>query len=323
MEQTVIPLVCVRIAGICERDIDLLLLEELMANPGFRAWFLDRCAIDEPDLVKFLGADRSVTHTTGESDLEVRFEDSAGCTVAILVENKIGAALQPLQAARYHERGDDYVAKGRCARYRTVIVAPSVYFGRTDEHKGFGHRLTYEALVQWFEAAADLGDRRVYKALMLQSAIEKAVYGYQADADHVVTDFFYEYWRIATSFHPDLGMLKPSGRPSGSGRVHFKRSETGAINADVAHKTGRGVVDLQLRGRGSRLSQVTATLAPLLEAGMSVEPAQKSAAVRLHVKKLDRQLPAQAQSEAILQGLAAAALLTDWAIRHAELLATV
>lgn len=127
-----------RIAGIRERDIDLLLLEELMASAPFRTWF----AIGEPNLVRFLGADRSVTHTTGESDLEIRFEDDDGCTVVMLIENKIGAALQPLQAERYRERGDDYVAKGHCARYRTVIVAPAAYFGSADEDKGFGHRLS-------------------------------------------------------------------------------------------------------------------------------------------------------------------------------------
>lgn len=307
----------VRIAGICERDIDLLLLEELMASAPFRTWFLTRCAVDEPNSVRFLGADRSVTHTTGESDLEIRFEDAAGYTFAILIENKIGAALQPLQAERYRERGDDYVAKGRCARYRTIIIAPDAYFGSAEDGKGFGHRLSYEDLAEWFDGAVELGDRRHYKVLMLRSAIEKAVYGYSAEADHAVTDFFNEYWRIATQFHPELGMSKPHGRPSGSGRVYFKRPDTSAINADVAHKTAKGIVDLHLRGRGSRLSQVAAALAPLLETGMSIESAQKSAAVRLHVPKLDRQLPATQQVDAIRQGLVAAEVLTAWAIRHA------
>jgi hypothetical protein len=312
-----------RIAGICERDIDLLLLEEMMASASFRTWFVAHSAIDEPNLVRLLGAERSVTHTTGESDLEIRFEDADGSTVVMLIENKIGAALQPLQAERYRERGGDYVAKGHCARYRTIIVAPAAYFGRADEDKGFGHRMSYEALAEWFEAAVDLGERRHYKALMLRSAIEKAIYGYRADADHAVTDFFQEYWRIATQFHPELGMLKPSGRPSGSGRVYFKRPETGSIRADVAHKTGKGFVDLHLRGRGSRLSQVTAALSPLLEKGMSIEPAQKSAAVRLHVPKLDRQLPAAQQADDIRLGLVAAEVLTAWAIRHTRVLAAV
>lgn len=312
-----------RIAGICERDIDLLLLEELVASSPFRAWFLERCAIDDPKLVRFLGADRSVTHTTGESDLEVRFEDAGGCSVVVLIENKIGAALQPLQAERYRERGDDYIAKGHCSRYRTVIVAPSAYFGRANEDKGFGHRLTYESLAEWFDAAVELGDRRHYKALMLRSAIEKAIYGYRADADHGVTDFFRQYWLIATRLYPALGMRMPAGRPSGSGRVYFKRPDTGAIRADVAHKTGKGVVDLHLRGRGSRLSQVAAALGPLLDAGMSIESAHKSAAVRLHVAKLDRHLPAAQQENAIRQGLAAAEALTMWAIRHSNVLAAI
>jgi hypothetical protein len=244
----------IRIAGVCERDIDLLLLEEFLSSAAFRAWFIEASGVPEARLVKFLGADRSVTHTTGESDLEVQFEDDAGCVVTLLIENKVGAALQPQQAERYRQRGDDYVAKGRCSRYWPVIVAPATYFGARVDDKGFGHQLTYEALANWFEHADDLAERRHYKTYMLRSAIEKAVYGYRADADEATTDFFLAYWHLVMARYPDLGMAKPGGRPSGSGRVYFKRPEIVALKADVAHKTGKGMVDLHLRGRGDRIT---------------------------------------------------------------------
>jgi hypothetical protein len=68
---------------------------------------------------------------------------------------------------------------------------------------------------------------------------------------------------------------------------------------------------------------VSATLAPHLEQDMTVEPAGLSAAVRLHVPKLDRQLPASSQVEQIHQGLDAASRLTGWAIMHARLLSNI
>jgi hypothetical protein len=305
-----------RITGVCERDIDLLLLEEFLASVAFRHWFVATAAINELSLGDFLGANRSVTHSTGESDLEVRFSDSDGGTLVLLVENKIGASLQPQQAERYHARGDDYFAKGHCSRYRTVIVAPLAYFVSPAQLKGFQHRLSYEALIEWFEQAHSIGERRHYKVAILRSAIEKATLGYDPVADAGVTGFFQTYWHKATELHPELGMRKPMGRPSGSGRVYFKTPELVAIHADIAHKTSKGWVDLQLRGRGSRLAMVEAALGRLLEPGMTIESAMGSAAVRLQVPKLDRQDPATGQMSGIEAGVRAAKRLSDWALRH-------
>jgi hypothetical protein len=56
---------------------------------------------------------------------------------------------------------------------------------------------------------------------------------------------------------------------------------------------------------------------------MSVEPAVKSPAVRLYVPKLDLQLPAAQQADGIRLGLAAAEVLTAWAMRHTQVLAAL
>lgn len=313
--------VLTRIAGVCERDIDLLLLEEFQSTPEFVEWFLTSAGIVGLRPSDLKEARRSVTHTTGESDLELHFTDQEGACGVVLIENKIGAQLQPLQAERYGARGSDYVARGICRHFHTVIVAPDHYFSGPAQTKGFQHRLSYDRIIEWFEGAHALGHRRHYKVLMLRSALDKATLGYQPIVDDAVTDFFSAYWNIATTLHPELGMRRTKKeRPGGSGRVYFMTPVLSAMQCDVAHKTGRGIVDLHLRSRGNRLAVVESVLRPVLEPDMSVELAAKSAAVRLKVPVLERQSPAEQQEDAIRRGLGAAKRLADWAERHATLI---
>lgn len=311
-----------RIAGICERDIDLLLLEEFQSTPAFLRWFLATAGIANLDARSLKGAHRSITHTTGESDLELHFDNGCGVRDAVLIENKIGAQLQPLQAERYEARGKDYVARQLFQRVHTVIVAPDRYFVGPRQTKGFRHRVSYDRIVEWFEQATALGQRRHYKVTMLRSALDRATLGYQPLVDDVVTDFFAKYWAITAETYPELGMRRTrKERPGGSGRVYFKTAELTAIGCDVAHKTGRGVVDLHLRGRGDRLGLVESALGHLLDQDMSVEPAAKSAAIRLCVPVLDRLHPADGQRDAILEGLRAAKRLAVWAEVNAAAIA--
>ncbi|MBZ4039648.1 PD-(D/E)XK nuclease family protein [Novilysobacter selenitireducens] len=307
-----------RIAGVCECDIDLLLLEEFLSSPAFGLWFGQAAGVKDDALGTVVEAGRSITHSTGESDLEVHMVCGTGRTV-LLIENKIGAGLQPLQAERYHLRGRDYLSKNRCERVVSVIVAPDRYFASSGETKGFECRVSYEALMQWFDNdAAELGVRRYYKRSLLQSGIDKAVLGYQPDVDSGVTEFFRAYWDLAVASYPELGMRPPRQRPGGSGRVYFKTPPLTAIGADIAHKTGRGIVDLHLRGRGARLAEVEAHLGEVLAADMRVASAGKSAAVRLEAPRLDRTAPAAEQLDAIRRGLYAAKRLHDWALCHQE-----
>jgi hypothetical protein len=39
----------IKLTGVAERDIDLLLLEEFVANPGFREWFLGEVGLAVPN----------------------------------------------------------------------------------------------------------------------------------------------------------------------------------------------------------------------------------------------------------------------------------
>lgn len=305
------------IAGVSERDIDLLLLEEFQASPAFQEWFVAQALGSDVHLGSCIEAVRSVTHSTGESDLEVTFATDDGTRTRIMIENKVTAGLQPLQAQRYLSRGTEYTARGLCAAFHTVIVAPSCYFGPSETHKGFGSRITYEQILAWFEEAKYLGERRNYKITLLRSAIDKGTLGYQPEEDAPTTDFWRSYWRLALRYAPELEMAEPRSKPSGSSFIHF-RPPILPRGIDIVHKFNFGYVDLHLRGMGKRLNEVRAVLGSRFETGMTLETATKSAAIRLGVPQLNASTPMAQQEQAAIVGIDGAKRLLAWFLANQE-----
>jgi len=79
-----------------ERDIDLMLLEEIHCEPTFLAWIAEQAGISNGSLVQ---ARHSVYRGNGETDVLV-FVDTPKGRTALMVEDKIGAEMQPRQAER-------------------------------------------------------------------------------------------------------------------------------------------------------------------------------------------------------------------------------
>jgi len=90
----------VQASGVREQDIDLLHWEEFVTSPAFLTWFLEEAGV--PNRGDLVSAARSVTAVNGESDLELEVR-AASVITKILIENKIDAPLQRLQAARYRD----------------------------------------------------------------------------------------------------------------------------------------------------------------------------------------------------------------------------
>ena len=307
----------IAIAGISERDIDLLLLEEFQASAPFLEWFVAQALGQNVHLGRCVTVARSVTHSTGESDLELTFSADDGTRTCVMIENKVTAGLQTRQAQRYFDRGTEYVARSRCSTFYTVIVAPSRYFGESEASKGFGSRVTYEQILAWFEDAKDLGERRNYKTALLKAAIEKGTLGYQPEEDAPTTYFWRSYWRLALAHAPELEMAEPKSKPSRAGFIYF-RPPVLPRGIDIVHKFRFGYVDLQLRGMGKRLNEVRAVLGPCLETDMTVETAAKSAAIRISVPKLNSSMIMTQQEHAAVVGIEAANRLLAWFRVHQE-----
>ena len=156
----------VTIAGVSERDIDLLLMEEFIASTSFCEWFLSNISIPQCNGSAVEEVKRSVTHSTGESDLEVTLINSDRQRFRLLIENKVTAGFQPDQAKRYRKRGETYIQNAEIDDYKTVLIAPDAYFH--NELKGFDVRINYETIYEWFEHQSTLGQRTHYKLSLLQ-----------------------------------------------------------------------------------------------------------------------------------------------------------
>lgn len=306
----------IAISGVSERDIDLMLLEEFRASPSFRSWFVAQTLGSGWKVRDCVHAERSVTHSTGESDLEIDLAVKGTQVIRFMIENKVNAGLQPQQAQRYLERGREYLKNGTCSAFHTIIVAPSRYFGESSISKGFEYRVTYEQILDWFRQATELGERRHYKIALLSSAIDKGTLGYQPEEDASVTTFWQEYWQLALARAPHLEMKKPDVKPSGSGFVLFSHPRGFSRNANIVHKLKFGYVDLQLRGLGNQLNAARSNFRGVLEDGMSIEQAAKSAAIRIQVPKVRADHGISNQYEQVCAGIDTAERLRVWYLKH-------
>lgn len=312
----------IMVSGVCERDLDLLLLEELATNVGFRAWFIRRVAPTLDASGRLLAAKRGVTESNGESDLEIAWQLPDGSSAHLLIENKIDANLQANQAARYRERAQTYLRRGACSWARTVIVAPLRYFGEGESTRGFDARVTYEQISDRLREAGQLGARGAYKLYLLSEAIQKSARGYQPVADAPVTDFWRSYWRLASQVAPELEMKEPIAKPARAGFISF-RPPALPRGVEICHKLPHGNVDLQFGGWGSRVREFGRSVEFALDPDMTVVAANKSASVRLRVPVVSTLQDFAAQQGAVERGLGAARRLLEWFRRHEDLLAAL
>jgi hypothetical protein len=292
-----------RVCGIREQDVDLLLWEELVASPEFLVWFLASTGIVDP--AKLFAVARSISTASGESDLELDLHRGSD-VVKVLVENKVAAPLQPRQAERYGERAAAYVEQGKCTAAWTVIVAPAAYFGENEDCLGFDGRVTYEAILTWFERTAVLGPRGQCKVALLREAIANGKWALVPDK--VATEFWRLYWERVSLIAPELRMAEPKDRPATSWFIYFRPF---GLQPEVSllHKLPYGNVDLQFARKGDRVSEIEQQYRPYCEPDMRVDRASRSAVVRISVPRIDMSAPFSTSRAAVDVGIKAAARL--------------
>ncbi|MBC7188052.1 MAG: hypothetical protein H5U38_13590 [Calditrichaeota bacterium] len=299
----------IELRGVTERDIDLLILEELVVSPEFCDWFVTRVGLERPQVLE--GVARSVVTSKGESDLEVTFYRE-GCRTRVLVEDKIDAALQPRQAERYSQRGRDYISRGECDQIVTLLVGPKSY---VDSVSGFQRRLTYEDLVEWFSASGD--QRSMYKVQLIKTAITRGENGWRMVPDAVATGFWQNYWKTASSIAPGLRMPRPGSKPATSTFIYFKPHQL-RKGVKLVHKVPYGNVDLQFDGQAENVGQFVTRFQATLDAGMAIARAGKSLVVRIAVDPISLESRFADVEPSIHAALRAAQSLLQWYERHAS-----
>lgn len=297
------------IAGVSERDIDLLLLEEFMSSIEFQNLFLKLTNFKNQNL-NFIEAQRAVTDTTGESDLEITFQSKENKKYKLLIENKINASFQKDQRDRYILRGNNYIKLNKIVAFTTILIAPQKY--TNNNLAGFDYRINYETLIHYFQNNKKIGKRKNYKILLLQSAIEKATKGYQVKADESVTKFWNDYWYLSLQIVPEFNMKKPSSKPASSSFVYFRVNHILPKNIDLVHKLTHGYFDLQFKGMGNKLNEMRIKYSHLLTKDMQIVQANKSASIRVEVPKLSLANSLESQKEKVIEAMNKGKKLLKW-----------
>ena len=291
------------IEQISERDIDLLLLEEMHSSQDFVSWIANRLAIQGP--VTFDGAWHSLVDTRyGETDLLLRISTPGG-RYGIHIENKIAAPEMPEQDTRYLARGQLGLESKFYDQFLTCMVAPGKYLDGLAHDSAYHAKLTYEDIRDWFALQPDA--RSKWRAYLLSEAISQSRRGYVVRPDASITDFQLTYWKHVCANYPKLIMKRPAEKGSKSTWL-FLKTRSMKPGVTIMHKTEFSVVDLSYSNfEADRL----AVLMTDRDSDISVVQTGKSAVARLQVEPADMFKPFSEQIASIDGALAAALRFAD------------
>ena len=269
---------------VIERDMDLIILEELASSQEFLNIFLSKVGLSNATVVALEHSKTDVE--LGESDITVilQLEDRKH---GLLIEDKIDAVAQPEQCKRYFERGELGIKNGDYSSYDVFIIAPEKYLNEDVEAAKYPNKVLYEEMFSYFERKNDL--RSEFKLAQINYAINHQKTGYQLLEVASVTEFWDKYIDYQEEHYPHLTSLNSKG-PKGarSSWFHYK-----TVHKDVTlvHKSEKGYVDLSFRGAYDKIPLLVELFeeasASLKQIGMSIEPAGKSAVLRMKVPSVD------------------------------------
>lgn len=298
-----------RFKAIRERDVDLLLIEELTVNQAFREWFLNQIGESMYEVCECIGVWHSVSDSElGESDVVFGVLLKNGRRLLVLLENKIDAPFQDDQLERYVRRGEKGI-DGEWDEFLTALVAPAAYGANSDQRDVVDSIVTYESVREWFKSRES--PRSQFKAEMLTEAIEQNRRGYTPEPDEDVTSLHLYYWQLAHDRYPEIGMEEPNGVPKGNLWIRFKPAAL-PREVQLIHKMGRGDVDLQFSGAAERAEEFTQRYEPALSEGMEIVETHQSMIVRVHVPPITETSPPHEQQEEIKVGQQEAKRLMSW-----------
>ena len=274
-----------RFSETMERDVDLLLLEEICCSPFFCSWFYEQVSAQMPagalpKLVDFeCIAERSVGATGdgyGETDILVTIRgivDDVLQVIVFLIEDKIDATFTSNQIARYRQRLLRKVAEQECASGACVLVAPGDYLASV---AGFDARISYESVAGFLESRANKLDaeaaaRYRHRSSLLWHAVRKHRRGYTPVVDEKVNTFFDEYEAHTRRDYPSLELKPRRDRGTYARAFYFElpgRREIGADKLFIVHHYEKGEAAIEMRGLGPHAEWYLHKLASLLDQGM-------------------------------------------------------
>lgn len=268
--------------NITERDIDLLMLEELLVSMPFANWFVSEITRQQT-LIKIIGAWHSVSDALlGESDLIVKYTSETGFTEVILIENKIDALAQIEQGFRYKMRGEKGIALGEWGKFITCLFAPQSYLDRNAEP--YDVEISYEQVIAFFQTQDDA--RSQYRAAFLQEAVEKNRRGYQSVVCPKMTEFAEAYLDYVTRYHPELNPEIAKPRAAGHDWVHFYPVPN-QKNVVIVHQIRGQQVKIIYHGQHERFDEIATRFDEVSDMQLTVRKSGKSVTVAAQAPYID------------------------------------
>ena len=267
---------------IFERDIDLLLMEELRCDPDFLQLFLEKTDFPiwqyDPGCIETY---QSEYMENGEADVVVVLTYSDGVKRALLIEDKINAPTQKDQSQRYTENAKQLLKRKGLKDVKTFLVAPKKYLlDHCDDNNAadFETRITYEELLSFFESR---NDPRFYnKAELLRFAVEKQKRGSDKIIDPKITEFWRRLKEHTNQYYPELELISKTVEKSRNDEFWvcwYSRIK----GADIYWKADHGYIDLQVAKCGGRVREFYEKFNDKLLPGMRIEKAGGSLVFRL------------------------------------------
>ena len=297
MQSTILPVEAIR-----ERDVDLILLEELSTDNNFCDWFIEELGL--PKFKSANGAWRSITgFGLGETDLLFSY-NSNDKIIFVLIENKLDADFQEEQFERYEKRAAEYLNENHCNEAYSVLIAPDLYCKNQNNFESF---ISYETIINRLEFTGT--KRNLFKSELLKIAIEKLRRGYQPVNSEPVQTFWHNYWEFKERNFPSLKMKKPEIVPHNSDwpMLYDDRLK----NITFYHKLGQGNADVTFRNFPRELQD---KIEEILPEWARIENHQKSFSIRMFSGKIDRTKNFDEQIENVKKGLSNLEKIRNWII---------
>jgi hypothetical protein len=216
-----------------ERDIDLLLVEELKCSTHFVSWLADKIAAITGIPIGMGSSDvthsKRRTYNRREIDICLALKPANCLPTYFLIENKLDTSEQFQQAESYRAEADLLVQSGEARAAYTVLVCPDAYaLEQTKFTSKFDAHISYEDVSNYLAERAsqpgELGARLMHRHELLEQAITKSRRGYEAVPLPVIEQFNAKYVALAEKNYPALvagpSMLK-EGRPGESKTMIF------------------------------------------------------------------------------------------------------
>ncbi|ANW96165.1 hypothetical protein AXE80_07695 [Wenyingzhuangia fucanilytica] len=303
MEETILP-----VESIQERDVDLILLEELSTDNSFCEWFVRE--LNLPHLSSVNGAWRSISaFGLGETDILFSY-NSNDQKIFLLIENKLDTKFQHEQFNRYLKRADEYLAQKECDNVFVILIAPNLYCENQSEFENY---LTYEIIA---ERLKFIGTKRnLFKSNLLEIATEKLRRGYQPVNSVPVQSFWHLYWQFKEENYSSLIMKKPDIVPHNSDWPML--FDDRLKNIVFYHKLGQGNTDATFKGFSE---EVEFKIKELLPKWAKLEKHSKSFSIRVFSGKIDRTQDFNKQLENVDNGLKNINRLRNWIIENKNII---